>query len=220
MQARPAPIGECEIVGAAAALHPHRPELRIGTFGLGRLGEAEAELDVEVVGRLNVRREAIDVVDALDARALVCRILLQHRGHAVHLEIEIERHADRIDGAQRAPLKRHVRPRHGQLARGKPFGGLVEILFAGDLEADRERHDVVRFAQDHRVVVALFHAAQIERTLVLVAKRCSRGSPHRTRANCARSDDAELDMARAHDVERRIEDGIAQGHQVPIFGIL
>ena len=29
----------------------------------------------------------------------------------------------------------------------------------------------------------------------------------------------ELDMARAYDVERRIENGIAQ-HQVPIFGIL
>ena len=79
VQARAAPVGEGEVVGAAPALHPHGPELRIGAFGLGRLGEAEAELGVEVVGRLHVGREAVDVVDALDARALVGRVFLQHR---------------------------------------------------------------------------------------------------------------------------------------------
>ncbi len=130
MQARAAAVGEGEVVRAAAALHPHRPELRIGAFGLGRLGEAEAELGIEVVGGLHVGREAVDVVDALDARALIGGVFLQHRGHAIHPEIEIDRHADRIVEAQRAALERHVRPRHRQLAALEPGGGLVEILFA------------------------------------------------------------------------------------------
>src|SRR5882724_3423415 len=117
VQARTLAIGEGEIVGAAPALHPYGPELRIGAFGLGRLGEAEAELGVEIIGRLNVRREAVDVVDALDARALVERVFLQHRADAVHLEVEVDRHADRIEGAQCASLERYFGPRYRQLAR-------------------------------------------------------------------------------------------------------
>ncbi len=100
VQARALAVGEGEIVRAAAPLHPHRPELRVGAFGLGRLGEAKAEFGVEIVGFLHVRREAVDVIDALDARALIGRILLQHRFDAIHPEIEVDRHADRIDGAQ------------------------------------------------------------------------------------------------------------------------
>jgi hypothetical protein len=121
--------------------------------------------------------------------------------------------------AQRAILKRHVRPRHRQLAALKPAGGLVEILVAADLEADRERRDNVRLAQDHRVMIALFHAAQIERVVVLVRDDVSEAIDIE-RARLREIGDAELDVACAHDVERRIEDGIAEGHQEPIFGIL
>jgi hypothetical protein len=170
MQARTASVGEREIVRAAAALHPYRPEFRVCAFGFGGLGEAEAELSVEIVGCLHVGREAVDVIDALDPRALVGRVLLQHRFHAIHLEVEVDRHADRIDRAQRAALERHIWPRHRQLAALEPCGGLVEILLAADLEADREGGDILRLAQHHRMVIALLHPAQIERVLVLVAR--------------------------------------------------
>ncbi len=56
----------------------------IGIVGLGVFGQAEAELGVEVVGRLHVGREAVDVVDALDARALVGGVSAQHALGLVH----------------------------------------------------------------------------------------------------------------------------------------
>ncbi len=210
MQARPAAVGEGEIVTL-----PLRCIHTAQSFGSAPsvsvvFGEAEAELGIEIVGGLHVGREAVDVVDALDARALIGRIFLQHRGHAIHLEIEIERHADRIGGAQRAALERHVRPRHRQVARVEPFGGLVEIVFAADLEAERERRDVVRLAQHDRVMVALLDAAQIERVAVLVGDEIAEAIDIEG-ARAGEVGHAEFDMARAHDIERRIEDGIAEG---------
>ena len=65
------------------------------------LGQPEAELGVEIVGLLYVGRETIDVVDALDARALIAGIALQHPLALIHLEIEFERHAGDVgDGAE------------------------------------------------------------------------------------------------------------------------
>ena len=67
-------------------------------------------------------------------------------------------------------------------------------------------------------MIALLDAAQIERVLVLVRDDVAEAIDVE-RARLRQIGDAELDVARAHDVERRIEDGIAQ-HHVPIFGIL
>ena len=68
-------------------------------------------------------------------------------------------------------------------------------------------------------MIALFDAAQIERVLVLVGDDVAEAVDIE-RARARQVGHAELGMARAHDVERRIEDGIAEGHQLPIFGIL
>ena len=62
-------------------------------------------------------------------------------------------------------------------------------------------------------MIALFHAAQIERVLVLVGDDVAEAVDIE-RARGRKVGHAELDVARAHDVERRIEDGIAQGHCV------
>ena len=73
--------------------------LGIDVVGLGVFGEAEAELGVEVVARLHIGREAVDMVDALDARALVGGVALQHALALIHPEVEVERHAGEIGGA-------------------------------------------------------------------------------------------------------------------------
>src|SRR5205085_3636453 len=80
---------------------------------------------------------------------------------------------------------------------------------------DRERCDVVRLAQHDGVMVALLDAAQIERVTVLVGNNVAEAI-HIERARAQDVGDAELDVARAHDVERRIEHGIAEGHLVPL----
>ena len=68
-------------------------------------------------------------------------------------------------------------------------------------------------------MIALFDAAQIERVLVLVGDDVAE-AVHVERARLCEVRNAELDVARAHDVERRIEDGIAQGHSLPADPIL
>ena len=140
VQPRPAAVGEGEVVDVALAVQPHRPELADrGVVGLGVFGQAEAELGVEVVARLHVGREAVDVVDALDAGALVGGIALQHALALVHLEIEVERHAGDVGGAQRAALVGHFGKRRRQVAAREPVGGAVEVLLARELEAERVR---------------------------------------------------------------------------------
>ena len=62
-------------------------------------------------------------------------------------------------------------------------------------------------------MIALLDRAQIERVGVLAADDVAEAI-HIERARGREIGDAELDMARAHDVEGRIEDGIAQGHVV------
>src|ERR1700733_9882005 len=137
MQARADTVGEGEIVDVALAVHPYGPELGVGVVGLGIFGEPEAELAIEIVALLHVGREAIEMVDALNAGAKMVAILLQHAGGLVHLHVKIERHPERIGGAQRAPLMRQIRERCRQVAAIEPERGAVEVLLAGKLKAER-----------------------------------------------------------------------------------
>ena len=79
------------------------------------------------------------MIDALDARALVRGVFLQHAFGTVHPRIEVERHAEDVGGAQRPALVRQLRKRCRQVAAAEPECGAVEIFFAGELEAERMR---------------------------------------------------------------------------------
>ena len=153
----------------ALAMHPHRPELGIVAVGLGVFGEAETKLGVEVVARLHVGREAVEMIDTLDARALMGAVVLQHGSRLIHMRVEIERHAENIGGAQRPALMRQIRERGRQVAAAEPERRAVEILFARELEAERAHLGRARAPQHDRVVVALLDAAQVERIVGFVA---------------------------------------------------
>ncbi len=61
------------------------------------------------------------------------------------------------------------------------------------------------------MMVALFNAAQIERIVGLVADQEAEAIGIKG-ARAGKIAHAQLDMARAHDVERRIENRLADGH--------
>src|SRR4051794_32919569 len=61
------------------------------------------------------------------------------------------------------------------------------------------------------MMIALFYPAQVKRVLVLVRDDIAE-TVDIERARGCKIGHAKLDMARAHDVERRIEDGIVEGH--------
>ena len=196
----------------ALALQPHRPELWIGAVGLGIFGEAEAERRIEVVARLHVRREAVEMIDALDARALIGRVFLQHGWALIHLRIEIERRAENVGGAQGAALIRHVRERGRQIAAGEPGCGAIDVVFTGELEAERAHVGVAAAPQHDRMMVALLDAAQIKRVIGLVADQKAEAIDIKG-ARARKVAHAKLDMARAHHIERRVENRLVDGHR-------
>ena len=151
------------------------------------------------------------MIDALDARALVGCVFLQHGRRLVHLRIKLDRRAERVRRPQRSALMRQVGKRSRQIAAGKPEGGAVEVVFAAELETQSPHIGLARAPQHQRMMIALLDAAQIERVLGLVADQ----KPEAIGVEGTRPrkiGDAQLDMAGAYDVERRIEDRIADGH--------
>ena len=153
------------------------------------------------------------MVDALRLAALVAAVLLQDALGLVHLEIELERVALAVGGVQRAALERHLDELRGQLALLEEGMRAVEVLLAADLEAEPLGHGLARPLQDEGVVVALLHAAQIERVLarLLHVQADDALVEGAARLQIARGQHR---VAAAHDVERRIEDVLRHGHGV------
>ena len=101
VQARAATVGEGDVVHAALAMRPGRPQFAgLGIFRV--FGHAEAELVVEGHRFIDIRRIAVEVVDAQRLHTLVERVFLVDRRQAVHLGIEFERNAVRIACAESA----------------------------------------------------------------------------------------------------------------------
>ena len=152
------------------------------------------------------------MIDALDARALIGRVFLQHGWALIHLRIEVERRAENVGGAQGAALMRHVGERGRQVAAGEPGRGAVDIIFAGELEAERAHVGVAAAPQHDGMMVTLLDAAQIKRIVGLVADQ----KPEAIDIKGARAPKiahAKLDMACAHHIERRVENRLVDGHR-------
>src|SRR5580658_3557958 len=211
MQARAEAVGEREIVHITFAVHPHRPKLCVVTVGFGVLGQAETEFTVKVIALLYVRREAIEMIDALNPRAAMRFIFLQHTFGSIHLRAEVERHAQRVGGPQGTALVRNLREGGRQVAAAEPECGAIEILFACNPKTERADLSFAGSAQHDRMVAPLLDAAEIEGVLAFVADQKPQAIDIEG-AGAAEIADAELDMAGAYDVERRIEDRVAEGH--------
>src|SRR5712664_1519992 len=213
MEPGPHAVGEGKVVDVALAVQPHGPQLGVVLVGLGIFGEAESDLGIEIGARLDVGGEAIDVVDALNARAPMGGIVLEHRRDLVHSRIEFERGPERVGGAQRAALVWNIRKCHREVAAREPRGGLVEVGFARELEGERMDFRSAGLPQHERVMVALLDAAQIERVAVP-------GGFHEPqaidveRAGAVEVAHAERDVARPHHVERRLQIWLNDRHAV------
>ena len=77
------------------------------------------------------------MIDALDARALIGGIVLQHALRVIHLRVEIQRHAQHIRGPKGAALMRQIRKRGRQVAAAEPERGAVEILLTCKFVTER-----------------------------------------------------------------------------------
>ena len=88
------------------------------------------------------------------------------------LKIELERVALGVGGVQRAALERHLDELRRQLPLLEEGVRAVEVLLAADLEAEPLGHRLRPPLQHERVMVALLHAAEIDRVLAGLLVTC------------------------------------------------
>ena len=108
VQARTLAAGEHHVVRVSLALQKHHHEL-VGVVD-DVLGQSETDRAVEIETGLHVRRDYLDVVQALRAGALVDFQVMEQAWPGFHGSAELERRAGRIGRLQRAALMRHVDP--------------------------------------------------------------------------------------------------------------
>ena len=120
----------------ALAVHPGRDDAAVAAVFLRVLGHAEAEQGIEIDRVLQFGRKDVEVVEPLRAHALIAAVELQQALALLHLEIEFERHAERVGHVQRAPLIRHLDEGVAQALGSEMRRGAVEVVLAADLEAD------------------------------------------------------------------------------------
>ena len=99
----------------------------------------------------------------------------------------------------------------GQVAPLEPVGGAVEIVLARQLEAERLGRRLLALAQHDRMMVALLDRPQIERVRLLGADQIAQAIDVKG-AGAGEVAHGQFHVAGAHDVERRAEDGLADGH--------
>ena len=92
----------------ALAVHPGGDDAAVAAVLLGVLGHAETEQRIEVDRVLQLGREDVEVVEPLRLHAFVVAVELQQALALLHLEVELERRAERVDRLQRSALIRHV----------------------------------------------------------------------------------------------------------------
>ena len=101
MQARPGSVGGGQIVRVALALHPGSPDA--AGVVLGGFGKTKIQmLLVPLRKLLHLRRQHVDVIDALDAGAAVQIEALQQPGMFDRFVVEGDRKPERIFEAQEA----------------------------------------------------------------------------------------------------------------------
>src|ERR1700722_11741843 len=107
---------------------------------------------------------------------------------------------------------RHVRECGRQIAAGGPERRAGGAGFPARLEAERAHVGVAAAPQHDRMMVTLLDAAQIKRVVGLVADQKSEAIDIKG-ARAHKVAHAELDMARAHHIERRVENRLMDGHR-------
>src|SRR5262249_21812017 len=154
-------VGEREIVHVALAVHPGGDDAAVATVLLGILGHAEAEQRIELDRVLQLGREDVEVVEPLRLHALVVSVELEQALALLHLEIELERRAERIDRLQGPALIRYLDKPMAQAFGGEERGRFVEILLAADLEADPLARRRRGFLEHQGMMLALLDPAQV-----------------------------------------------------------
>jgi hypothetical protein len=135
-----------------------------------------------------------------------------HAGLGLHRRNELDRRAGRIGKVQGTTLKRHLDEARRHADAVEMRLGAIEVLIGEDAKADPLAQRLAGGPLEREAVVAaLLHAAQPDRVGVLVAHDQAHDLDVEVaaRGEVARR---EHEVARARDVERRIEIGLRDRH--------
>ena len=104
VQARSPSVGEGEVVHIALAMQPGGRNASVRPILLRIFGEPEPERNVKIHRALHVGRKDIEMIEPLRMHAFMMGVLLQQPLARFHLEAELDRHPERINGRERAAL--------------------------------------------------------------------------------------------------------------------
>ena len=173
---------------------------------------AKAEIEIERRRRGHVRHQHLIMIHPQRACALVgvgLGLRAQLRRHA---RDKFERRSGPVVDVQRAALERHIDEPRRTPARSKCAFALSRSLSVEDPKPDALANRLAPgLLQGEAVMTALLDAVQPDRLVVLVAdiETDHLGVERPARGEIARR---EHEMARAGDVERRLEVGLRQAH--------
>jgi len=199
---RPGAAGERHVVHGLLAEHPRGVQ---GVLVLDRLGQAEAERSVVVVGRADVGDHDVEVVEpgrlgpAAQVVALLEALGPVRGGEELDGEAERVLGPDRLPHAGRGPGRETRRPR---AEAGEERLGQVQVGGRADPVGQPGRGRGRPLPQDQVVVHQLVVAAQVERAAGVQGDHEAE-QVHVERAGPRQVGDDELGVGGAHDVRGR-----------------
>src|SRR5262249_19365674 len=128
-------IGERKVVHIALAMQPGGSNASVRSVLLRVFGEPKSERHVKIHRALHVGRKDIEMIEPLRMHPFMIRVLLQQPLARFHLEAELDRHAERINGGERAAL---IGTLDKSMLDGFGFEEMrrpVEVILRGELEA-------------------------------------------------------------------------------------
>src|SRR5579871_701527 len=213
VQARALAVGDREIMHIALAMQPGRRNAAIRSILIRVFGEPEVETGVKIHGVLHLGRKDVEMIDPLRMATAVEIIAAEQMWSLVHRRIKLELKAEGIGELQSAALERLFGKCIDDAVVREERGSLVEIGLAADLEAEAVAGGGARLPQNQRVMLMLLAASKINRTLVGILDMQADRRLVEVAAPL-QIGHVEHDMARADDVERRIEDMLRNGHMI------
>jgi len=121
-----------------------------------------------------------------------------------HFEIEFQRNAVTICGAQRAALMRTLDPRSRATFGLKEGFCFVEFRLVIDLEAEHIGLRFFTLFQDDAVMATFFHCAKVDFAVVLMCDLQAERI-HIESSTCCQVRNHELHMAKAQHIKRRVK---------------
>ncbi len=168
VQARSRAIGKRHVMHAALAVHPCRPKPpRLVVFGVFRHPKSDGIIKGHA--GVHIRGEDVEVINPQWFDAFIERVFLVDRRQPVHLDVKFQGDPEHVLRPQASAHEGPLHPFHGEVLRGKPCGGFVQIGLIIKLEPQNAGIGDGGFPQRDAMMPSFLECAQIHALFVFIS---------------------------------------------------